>query len=258
MAFCIPSPFAQLAASPLAAAFPGADLACAADPQNASSGSATDEFFADGFGCDPLASAFSPAPQVKRALTSVPLRAGSYCLAGSLSDCKAAKALGRTSCGPACAGQSCSADPSTPQHSQRRLLPQHMSLPPFRDLDALLAAAACKPGYRARTELGTPAAAGACAGESCMETAVARAAPAPAVCAVLEQYGARHVADGSAGGIADAALGLIAENTLADTFYLYNLGEVSCRWVLDAAKQLRVQFPCTSLCLLFSTRTGKQ
>jgi hypothetical protein len=47
------------------------------------------------------------------------------------------------------------------------------------------------------------------------------------VCAVLEQYGARPVADGAAGGIADAALGLIAEHTLADTFYLYDLGEVS-------------------------------
>jgi hypothetical protein len=43
----------------------------------------------------------------------------------------------------------------------------------------------------------------------------------------MEQYGVRHVADGAAGGIADAALGLIAENTLADTFYLYDLGEVS-------------------------------
>jgi hypothetical protein len=44
---------------------------------------------------------------------------------------------------------------------------------------------------------------------------------------VLEQYGARHVPDGAAGGIAEAALGLIADNTLADTFYLYDLGEVS-------------------------------
>jgi hypothetical protein len=60
-----------------------------------------------------------------------------------------------------------------------------------------------------------------------MEVPAADAARAPAVCAVLEQYGVRHVQDGAAGGIAEAALGLIAENTLADTFYLYDLGEVS-------------------------------
>lgn len=246
MAFC--SPFAQLAASPLAAAFPqpatGADLACTAAAaraaNNGSSGSASDDF------CDAVDSFISPAAAARappqRALTSAPLRAGSYCLAGSLSECKAAKTLGRLSCGPSCAGQSCSgagaADPSA-----RQLLPQHMSLPPFRDLDALLAAAACKPGYRTSTDLGSgapaPAPAATCMGtddslscssmaeEPALGPAGAVPAAAPAVCAVLEQYGARHVADGAAGGIADAALGLIAEHTLADTFYLYDLGEVS-------------------------------
>jgi len=100
------------------------------------------------------------------------------------------------------------------QHLQQQL-PMHMSLPPFKDFDALLAAAACKPGYRASTDLGDGV------------PAEGAAAPAPAVCPVLEQYGARHVADGAAAGIADAALGLIAENGLADTFYVYDLGEVA-------------------------------
>lgn len=244
MAFC--SPFAQLAASPLAAAFPQPAAAAAnlaANHNNGSSGSASDDFVdaVDGFISPAAAAPARPAPQ--RALTCAPLRAGSYCLAGSLSECRAAKTLGRVSCGPSCAGQSCSSAGAA-DASARQLLPQHMSLPPFRDLDALLAAAACKPGYhRASTDLGTVGAPAAAPAAACMGSDVCESlscssmaeepagqaglAAAPAVCAVLEQYGARPVADGAAGGIADAALGLIAEHTLADTFYLYDLGEVS-------------------------------
>jgi hypothetical protein len=218
MAFC--TPFAQLAASPLAAAFPGAAPASAAATQNGSSNSsAYDESF---MASDDLA--FAPAHQY-RAQLSMPLRAGSYCLAGSLSECRAAKALGRVSCGPSCGGEYCSTDPCSPQHGQRQLLPQQLSLPPFRDFDALLAAAACKPGYGDSTDLTSTPAPAAFAGEPCAPVPEV-AAPAPAVCTVLEQYAATHVADGGAAGIADAALGLIAEHTLADTFYIYDLGEV--------------------------------
>lgn len=239
-AFC--SPFAQLAASgPLAAAFP----ACAdAATQNggSSSGSACDEELILDGGCS------SPgSPPARRPQLSMPLRAGSYCLAGSLSECKAAKALGRVSCGPACGGGACSTDPCTPQHGQRQLLPQHLSLPPYRDFDALLAAAACKPGYcdSSTADLSTPAQPAAFAGEPCMPVPEV-AAPAPAVCAVLEGYGATHVADGGAAGIADAALGLIADNTLADTFYLYDLGEVSSAGDISAAvlQQPSAAVPC--------------
>jgi hypothetical protein len=216
MAFATPSPFAQLAASPLAAAFPGATPTCPAATQNDSRTYYDVNAFGD------VSTVHGPANQLpKRALTavSVPLRAGSYCLAGSLSTCKA-KALGRISCDASTAGGL-----STLQDScQRNLLPQHMSLPPCRDLDALLAAAACKPGYRASTDLGTPALAENDAEEP---MPAASGVSAAAVRAVLEQYGVRHVADGAAGGIADAALGLIQENALADTFYLYDLGEVS-------------------------------
>lgn len=260
-----PSPFARLAASPLAAAFPCS--AAAATKEECSSGSAhsaqlaspfsafdTNNGSDDDFACfdsrnnntnnntssRPAHAHGSP----KRCLTAgAAQRAGSYCLAGSLTECRAAKALGRVSCGPACGGESCSTDPST------ALLPQHMSLPPFRDLDALLAAASCKPGFnrRASTDLmltanlNNPPA--VVPEEDCqmmvavpeddagVAAAGAGAAAATAmpvgVAAVLEQYGAMPVGDGAAGGIADAALGLIAEHTLADTFYLYDLGEVS-------------------------------
>lgn len=171
----------------------------------------------------------------QRAMTSsMPLRAGSYYLAGNLVPCRSAKAPGRISCGTVCCGttEPCSAGGA---QQQQPALAQHMSLPAYDDFDALLAAAARKPGYTASTEvLDTGSTQEAFAQQqqeepsmeemTCMDAPMA---PAPAVCAVLEQYGARDVLDGAAGGIADAALGLIAENTLADTFYIYDLGEVS-------------------------------
>lgn len=222
MAFCAQSPFAQVAASPLAAAFPGAASTCVAANENGST-APTGSFFV----CDATISASCTPAQhdrlPKRALTSIPQRAGSFCLAGSFTECRTAKAQGRVSCGADCCGTACNAELMGPDtlHLQQQHLPMHMSLPAFRDLDALLAAAACKPGYRPSTDLDSHvSAAVACAGDSCS------VAPAPAVCSVLEQYGVRHVADGAAAGIADAALGLISENGLADTFYVYDLGEV--------------------------------
>lgn len=103
------------------------------------------------------------------------------------------------------------------------------SLPLHMDLDALLAAASCKPGY----------ATGA-ADDSCRAAAPARrtsfqaataaaeaATKAAAVSGVLQEFGALPIASGAAEGIADAALGAIAESGLADTFYIFDLGEVA-------------------------------
>lgn len=99
------------------------------------------------------------------------------------------------------------------------------SLPLHMDLDALLAAASCKPGYNS-----------ACMPVSCKPASVpaslqaaeaAAAHRASAVSAVLQQYGALQVASGSAAGIADAALGVIGGSGVCDTFYVYDLGEVA-------------------------------
>jgi hypothetical protein len=90
-------------------------------------------------------------------------------------------------------------------------------------LDALLAAAARKPGYE-------PAAPGA---DHAKAAAAAAAAPLPtpplppAALAVAGLYGAARVPAGCPAGIAAAAADLIARWGIADTFYVYDLGEVA-------------------------------
>jgi hypothetical protein len=210
MALC--SPFAALAASPLAAAFPAAP--CAAGGTNA-------------------AAADNSNSSSTKALMSRVSAGAAYC-------CSVAGA-------PATAGAGTS--PAAPA-----LAPQCYSLPAggCMDFDALLAAAARKPGYHCAEPLplgaqhsagflraGDPciarhgsssasaaAAVGGCAGGA-GSTALAVAPPLlPGVAAVLQQYEARGIADGGDAGIADAALGLIRQHSLGDTFYVYDLGEV--------------------------------
>jgi hypothetical protein len=109
------------------------------------------------------------------------------------------------------------------------------SLPLHMDLDALLAAASCKPGYSsaalATSFRATSIPASLLNTAELQEAAVLQAAEAAhrasAVSAVLQQYGALQVASGNPAGIADAALGVIGESGVCDTFYVYDLGEVA-------------------------------
>eukprot|EP00775_Hariotina_reticulata_P014259 gene14259-14409_t len=78
------------------------------------------------------------------------------------------------------------------------------------DIDALLAAASCKPGYLAQ-----------------QRQQRAQVACVAAVSGVLEEYSAIPIVSGCGSGIADAALGVIAEAGVCDTFYVYDLGEVA-------------------------------
>jgi hypothetical protein len=103
-----------------------------------------------------------------------------------------------------------------------------------RALDALLAAAACKPradddadGGRAR-----PAA----------PASVTFATPPlpPAARAVLGVYGAAPAAAGEPAGVMAAAAGLIRAWGLSDTFYVYDLGEVARLHALWVAAMPRV------------------
>jgi hypothetical protein len=103
------------------------------------------------------------------------------------------------------------------------------SLPLHMDLDALLAAASCKPGYGSSAmEVSCKAASVPASLLDCTGLQAAEAArKASAVSSVLQQYGALQVASGSPAGIADAALGVIGESGVCDTFYVYDLGEVA-------------------------------
>lgn len=82
--------------------------------------------------------------------------------------------------------------------------------PAEMDIDALLAAASSKPDYVAK-----------------QRQQQAQAACAAAVSGVLQEYSAISIANGCGSGIADAALGAIAECAVCDTFYVYDLGEVA-------------------------------
>ncbi|KAF6250432.1 pyridoxal-dependent decarboxylase [Scenedesmus sp. NREL 46B-D3] len=63
--------------------------------------------------------------------------------------------------------------------------------------------------------------------EAASQQAAAAARRASAVSSVLQQYGALQVASGNHEGIADAALRVIGHSGVADTFYVYDLGEVA-------------------------------
>jgi hypothetical protein len=107
------------------------------------------------------------------------------------------------------------------------------SLPMHMDLDALLAAASCKPGYSSAgvscKAASVPASLFNMAG--LQDTAYLQAAEAAhrasAVSSVLQQYGTLQVASGNPAGIADAALRVIGDSGVCDTFYVYDLGEVA-------------------------------
>lgn len=120
--------------------------------------------------------------------------------------------------------------PAVLQQQHPHQLAQHSSLPPCMDFDALLAAASRKPGYACCAEAAmedSPTAAMPPAANNILPTpAAAKEEHQAAVAGILQQYGARAIPDGNGGGIAGAALDLIAEHGLADTFYLYDLGEV--------------------------------
>jgi hypothetical protein len=102
------------------------------------------------------------------------------------------------------------------------------SLPMHMDLDALLAAASCKPGY---SSAGLAVSCEAASTVGLQDTACLQAAEAAqrasAVSSVLQQYGALQVASGNPAGIADAALRVIGDSGVCDTFYVYDLGEVA-------------------------------
>lgn len=133
--------------------------------------------------------------------------------------------LARSSCMPAFScginssfSKPISADPVGPL--QRNSLP----VPSVKmDLDALLAAAACKPGYgKPQDTFNTAAAASAAA-----RKAAAEAQRAAAVSTVLQDYEAVPIPAGCSSGIAQAALDAIEKDNLCDTFYVYDLGEVA-------------------------------
>lgn len=91
------------------------------------------------------------------------------------------------------------------------------------DLDALLAAASCKPGYgKSQDNFMSAAVASAAA-----RKAAAEAQRAAEVSAVLQDYGAVPIPAGCGSGIAQAALDAIEKDSLCDTFYVYDLGEVA-------------------------------
>jgi hypothetical protein len=113
------------------------------------------------------------------------------------------------------------------------------------DIDELIAASLKKPGYEAAAaqcaygfssdDASSEAATDSMAAipeDSDMSNAgdtpssAATAALPGAVQGVLGQYGAVPIASGCTGGIAAAASSLIAEGHLADTFYIYDMGEV--------------------------------
>jgi ornithine decarboxylase len=98
-------------------------------------------------------------------------------------------------------------------------------------LDALLAAAARKPA---------PAAAAALPPPPAPARFVTPPLP-PAARAVAGLYGATAVAGGAPDGIADAAGHLIAGWGLADTFFVYDLGEVARLHALWVATMPRVE-----------------
>jgi len=100
-------------------------------------------------------------------------------------------------------------------------------------LDALLAAAACKPAAAA-LDLHQPLAAH---GPTTFETP----ALPPAARAVLGLYGAGHIACGTPNGINAAASALIAAWGLSDTAYVYDLGEVARLYALWREALPRVQ-----------------
>lgn len=109
------------------------------------------------------------------------------------------------------------------------------SLPIHMDLDALLATASCKPGFSSSgvavscKAACVPASLSHTTGlqEAASQQAAAAARRASAVSSVLQQYGALQVASGNHEGIADAALRVIGDSGVADTFYVYDLGEVA-------------------------------
>lgn len=123
--------------------------------------------------------------------------------------------IGRSSCIPAFSYGSAytSESQGTCGVMQRNSLP----VPSGKmDLDLLLAAAACKPGY------GKPLDTFTASGEAYKETQ-----SAADVSAVLQQYDAIPIPAGCSSGIAQAALDAIEQDSLCDTFYVYDLGEVA-------------------------------
>eukprot|EP00878_Enallax_costatus_P012216 GHUV01012759.1.p1 GENE.GHUV01012759.1~~GHUV01012759.1.p1 ORF type:complete len:257 (+),score=98.24 GHUV01012759.1:609-1379(+) len=94
------------------------------------------------------------------------------------------------------------------------------------DLDALIAASACKPGYKQPLQDTYPPTAAA-ASPVAVRKAAAEVQCAAAVSAVLQEYDAIPIPAGCSSGIAQAALDAIAQDNLSDTFYVYDLGEVA-------------------------------
>jgi hypothetical protein len=91
-----------------------------------------------------------------------------------------------------------------------------------RALDALLAAASRKPACGGDVQAAAPP-----PPPHHRRALLATPPLPPAARAVLAQYGATRAAAGDAAGLAGAASGLISSWGLADTFYVYDLGEVA-------------------------------